>query len=130
MSERGLQMDPVLARLSAVKDLNAAIHARLLAETEGLGYDVGRTLLQPPTDAIYRLDRDPYSGDETLVGEWRDDRGMKRGELLFHADGSFMVEQDIAQAHPSRSDRFVEAVCAWGRDGEIKCEARLLPMPG
>lgn len=116
-------------RLAEVEALATRIHGRLLEEVQRLGIDDERAVLQVPADAVYRLDRDPYSGEQTLVGEWRDGRGIKHGELLFHADGSFMVEQDIGQVHPSRPNRFIEAVSAWGRGEDIKSEARLLPMP-
>ena len=98
-------------------------------EVEKLGFDSLDVTLQAADEAVYRLDRDPSDGSHSLVGEWRDERGMKLGELLFHADGSFFVEQDVARPHPSRQQWFVEAVNAWGRAGEVKAEARLLPMP-
>ncbi len=122
-------LDRVNSRLHNIETLAARIHECLHAEVVKLGLDSDRVTLRPPVSASYRLERDPYSGEESLIGEWRDERGMKQGELLFHADGAFMVEQDIGQVHPSRPNRFIEAVTAWGRGDEIKSEARLLPMP-
>ena len=78
--------------------------------------------------ANYALSRDPASGGETLVGTWRDNNGMKQGEILFHADGSFFAEYDVICDHPKDSRWFVEAVTAWGRDSDIRSEARLLPV--
>lgn len=116
-------------RYAELAEFAAEIVHRLTDEVEKLGIDPETVRLQPPDAAIYRLDRDPSDGSYSLVGEWRDDRGLKLGELSFHADGSFFVEQDVAIPHPRRPRWFVEAVNAWGRDGQIKSEARLLPMP-
>jgi hypothetical protein len=62
------------------------------------------------------------------VGEWRDRKGQKQGNLVFHADGSFFVEYDVVRAHPRDARWFVEAVNAWGQGTDIRAEARLLPM--
>lgn len=105
------------------------IARRLREEVEKLGFGPSEVSLPTPEEAVFRLDRDPSDGSQSLVGEWRDDRGIKQGELLFHADGSFLVEQDVALPHPQRRQWFVEAVSAWGKAGQIKAEARLLPMP-
>lgn len=78
--------------------------------------------------ADYRLSRDPASGEDSLVGVWRDPKGQKQGEILFHADGSFFAEYDVIREHPRKKIWFVEAVTAWGRDENIKAEPRLLPM--
>ncbi len=121
--------DEARTRYTEVAALAGKILASLHAEVEKLGFDPADIALQAADEALYRLDRDPSDGSHSLVGEWRDERGMKLGELLFHADGSFFVEQDVARPHPSSRQWFVEAVNAWGRAGEVKAEARLLPMP-
>ncbi|MEZ5588893.1 MAG: hypothetical protein R3E46_17645 [Sedimenticolaceae bacterium] len=119
--------DEVCARYAGIAELASAI-ARLAGRSRNL-VDAREVALQEPEDAMYRLERDPYSGTESLVGEWRDECGMKRGELKFHADGTFFVEQDVTRVHPRRAHWFVEGVTAWGRDHEIRSEATLLPMP-
>lgn len=121
--------DPVGERYAEVATIVSQIAGRLAEEIERLGFDASDVTLPTPDEAIYRLDRDPSDGSQSLVGVWRDERGMKQGELLFHADGTFFVEQDVALPHPSRRQWFVEAVNAWGKAGQIKAEARLLPMP-
>lgn len=121
--------DEVCARYAGIAELASAIARHLQDEVEKLGFDAREVALQEPEDAMYRLERDPYSGTESLVGEWRDECGMKRGELKFHADGTFFVEQDVTRVHPRRAHWFVEGVTAWGRDHEIRSEATLLPMP-
>ena len=116
-------------RLHAVEAFAGEILARLGEEVARLGFDPSEVVLQPAEAAVDRLEKDPASGQYSLVGDWLDKRGGKRGCLLFHADGSFFVEQDIVRPHPSRKRWFVEAVNAWGRSGNIKAEARLLPVP-
>lgn len=124
-----LKDEPVEARYAQMAPLAAEVVRRLHDVIEKLGFDTQVQALLTPDEAIYRLERDPANGEYSLIGDWRDPQGIKVGELLFHADGSFYVEQDVAQPHPSRARWFVEAVNAWGRDGQVKAEARLLPLP-
>lgn len=121
--------DAVQAHLVRLSALMIEIGQRLHAEVDKLGFEPGSVALRSAEDASWRLSRDPYSGDESLLGEWRDAKGHLLGELKFHADGSFYVEQDVLAPHPRRRAWFVEAVSAWGRAGLIKGEARLLPLP-
>lgn len=121
--------DQVSGRYAQIAAFAGQIARCLHDEIEKLGFEPASVSLHSPDDAVYRLERDPSNGEHSLVGEWRDERGIKFGELLFHADGSFFVEHDVAQPHPVKARWFVEAVNAWGRDGQIKAEARLLPMP-
>lgn len=78
--------------------------------------------------AEYSLSQDPASGQDSLIGIWRDPKGHKQGEILFHADGSFYAEYDVISAHPKKKQWFVEAVTAWGREDIVKAEPRLLPL--
>lgn len=86
--------------------------------------------------AEYSLSRDPASGKDSLVGIWRDAKGHKQGEILFHADGSFFAEYDVIRQHPAKPKWFVEGVAVWGRIGNkserrtdnIKSELKLLPL--
>ena len=119
----------VARRFSQIEALADTIVSRLAEEVVRLGFDPAEVILRPPSVAHYQLERDPSNGELGLVGDWLDASGMKVGSLLFHADGSFFVEQDIVRPHPNKKRWFVEAVNAWGRDGDIKAEARLLPMP-
>lgn len=116
-------------RYTELADLAAEIGCRLRDEVEKLGFDAEAVSLLAPDAASYRLERDPSDGSHSLAGQWRDQRGNLCGRLLFHADGSFFVEQDVVRPHPRQPRWFVEAVSAWGRDGQIKSEARLLPIP-
>ncbi len=121
--------ESIAVRFYKIEQLADRIFDLLQREVMRLGFANGDVALLRPQDATYRLERDPATSEYSLVGDWLSVQGMKLGTLLFHADGSFFVEQDVVRPHPRRSGWFVEAVNAWGRDEEIKAEARLLPMP-
>lgn len=116
-------------RFERIAGLAGEILARLQEEVARIGFVPAEVVLHPVEQAVFRLERDPYTGNSSLVGDWIDTGGGKRGTLLFHADGSFFVEQDVVRLHPTRPGWFVEAVNAWGRDADIRVEARLLPVP-
>jgi hypothetical protein len=123
-------MDEAVAeRYLKIKPHAEEIVKRLGDEVDKLGFDSKEITIMDPQKAEYRLERDPSNGDYSLVGDWRDERGMKIGTLLFHPDGSFYVEHDVVKPHPTKMRWFVEAVNAWGKDSEIKAEVRLLPQP-
>ena len=119
----------VLLRYFKVRHLANAIVRQLRAEVIKLGFESDGPKIAQASNARYRLEKDPYSNEESLVGEWFDEKNKKLGNLLFHADGSFFVEHDVVLPHPCKPRWFVEAVNAWGRDYQIKAEARLLPFP-
>lgn len=79
-------------------------------------------------DATYELATDPLTQRQALQGVWYVDKHLKKGELIFQIDGSFYAEYDVVQPHPQDQRWFVEAMTAWGRDGNIKTDARLLSM--
>ena len=122
--------DPAVAnRYAEIKSLAESIGQRFEQEVMKLGFEAQEVELMSPAEAHYYLEFDPGSGTSSLKGDWIDNHGMKQGSLVFHADGSFFVEQDVVKAHPKKKNWFVEAVNAWGRDSDIRAEARLLPMP-
>lgn len=116
-------------RYAEIQTLAEHIGQRFEEEVIKLGFDEQTVKLMSPAEARYYLEFDPGSCTSSLKGDWIDNRGMKQGSLVFHADGSFFVEQDVVKAHPKKKNWFVEAVNAWGRDSDIRAEARLLPMP-
>jgi len=121
--------DSVAGYFAKIADLAGEILCMLRGEVARLGFDASEVVLAPAEEAVYRLEKDPCIGRFSLVGDWIDSRGVKRGSLLFHADGSFFVEQDIVRVHPTKPGWFVEAVNAWGKAADIRVEARLLPVP-
>jgi len=113
-------------RLLELRGRAEKVCERLKSEVETVGLEV--CLINPLVEeADYSLSRDPASGKDSLVGTWRDGFGHKRGEMVFHADGSFFAEYDVICPHPKDSRWFVEAVTAWGKDSLIRSELRLLP---
>jgi len=120
--------EATLQRWQAIEKLAQQIMQQLGEEVTKLGFD-DSVELQAADNAKFHLSQDPASGSFSLVGQWHNSGGHLQGNLLFHADGSFFVEQDIALPHPKKKRWFVEAVNAWGKGDEIKAEARLLPMP-
>jgi hypothetical protein len=121
-------MGAALARFEQVSTLAHAICRALADELVKLGFAPGSVPIADPGSASYRLDRDPASGLDSLVGEWRDTRGQRQGGLVFHADGTFFVEHDVIRPHPRDPRWFVEAVNAWGLGQDIRSEPRLLPV--
>jgi len=116
-------------RYAEVAELAERVIQCCQREVDHLGLAERAVLLNKASQASYCLERDPASGDYSLVGAWVNEKGLKLGSLVFHADGSFFVEHDVVQPHPARKQWFVEAVNAWGRDNEIRAELRLLRMP-
>ena len=119
-------VDRLSQRIAETSPLAYAICRAMQEEVLRLG--LGDVHVGDPASAVYRLSKDPASGQDSLLGEWRDQRGQKQGELIFHADGSFYAEYDVIRTHPRNGSVFVEAVNAWGRGRDIKVEPRLMPM--
>lgn len=109
---------PVLA------EIWQALHNQLLragfAELAGQGNELG----------LRELRRDPFDGSEALYSEWRGLDGRRLGTALIRADGNLYAELDVVKPHPTDPRWFVEGVTAWGRQGAIKTELKLLPALG
>jgi hypothetical protein len=113
-------------RLQQARPIAEDICNALSGEVIKMG--LARNCVDPdPNRAEYSLNRDPGSGEDALIGIWRDAKGQKQGEILFHVDGSYYAEYDVICEHPKKPDWFIEAVIAWGRDNVIKSEPKLLP---
>ena len=95
-----------------------------------LGFSVQTPLHLPEFDAAdFRLIIDPLTQDPNLAGYWYNDKKQRIGQIQFNSDGSFYAEYDVVQPHPSKKQFFVEAINAWGREDNIKTEAKLLELP-
>ena len=121
-------MSQLQRRVDELLPLAEAICRALREGVRRLGFADEAIAIPGPDAASYRFDRDPASGTDSLVGEWRDAEGQRLGMLLFHADGTFFAEHDVIKLHPANPRWFVEAVNAWGRDREVRAEPRLMPM--
>ena len=121
-------MSKLQQQFHAFQPVAEALCGALGSEVQKLGFPQGSVTINGPERAVYQLVRDPAAGADTLLGEWRDAQGQRIGMLVLHADGSFFAEHDVVRAHPQDRRLFVEAVHAWGRDGRISAEPRLMPM--
>ncbi len=93
-----------------------------------IGFADGEIEALPEFDtAQFSLIKDPYTMVENLTGFWYDARQQRIGNIQFLSDGSFYAEFDVVKPHPTKNQWFVEAINAWGKPGQIKTEAKLLP---
>ena len=122
-----MRMDALQQRIADCLPLATAICRALRDQAAKLGFDADALPAADVATAVYRLEQDRASGSNSLVGEWKDRHGYRIGMLLFHGDGSFFAEHDIVKPHPDDSKLFVEAVEAWGRGDDIRCEPRVMP---
>lgn len=107
------------------------ICAELNRQILKLGFPAEKATVTLGDNIQYRLERDPASGLDSLVGMWMHPSShYKLGTLLFHGDGSFFAEYDVLQPHPTKSKWFVEAVSVWGNADTIKGDPKLLPALG
>ncbi|WP_455212475.1 hypothetical protein [Kaarinaea lacus] len=114
-------------RWEQVRLMGELICNALADEVKKIGLTEKAVATAPWQRARFELQRDPASGESSLVGTWRDSRGQRVGSIIFHCDGSFFAEYDVVAPHPHDQRWFIEAVNAWGREDIIKAELRLLP---
>ena len=114
-------------RWEQVRDMGESICSALADEVKKIGLAEKAIATAPWQRARFELQRDPASGESSLVGTWRDASGQRGGSIIFHCDGSFFAEYDVVEPHPHDRRWFIEAVNAWGREDIIKAELRLLP---
>lgn len=124
------ELHSIELRVEAARATAEAICDVLEQETRKLGFASGQVPMPVFESARFSLQRDTASGRDSLQCDWYDDRGVRNGHILFHADGSFWAEYDVVRLHPGDTRWFVESVTAWGRDDRIKAEPRLLPVVG
>lgn len=70
---------------------------------------------------------DPGNQLPGYQGVWRNVRNDRCGEIVFNSDNSFYAEYDLFCPHPRDARWFVEMVTAWGRAGDLRSEAKLIP---
>ena len=66
-------------RLQQLMPLVVAVCRRLRDEVHRTGFEPGEINIGGPRGAQFWLDKDPASGESSLMGEWRDDTGAKMG---------------------------------------------------
>jgi len=70
---------------------------------------------------------DPGNQLPGYQGVWRNARNNRCGEITFNSDTSFYAEYDLFCPHPRDARWCVEMVTAWGRAGDLRSEAKLIP---
>ena len=123
-------MSDVQQHIDAHRAFGQAICKRIAENIAKLGFSLQAKIELPSFDAAqFSLVTDPYTQNQDLIGFWYGNDNRRIGQIQFHNDGSFYAEYDIVQPHPSKRHFFVEAINAWGRQDNIKTEAKLLDMP-
>ncbi len=69
--------DTLLQRIAQAAPLAHAICRAMQDEIMKLG--LWNVQVDDPANAVYRLSMDPASGEDSLMGEWRDPGGQKQG---------------------------------------------------
>lgn len=107
-----------------------AVCQRIAENIVKLGFPLQTRLNLPDFDAArFNLVIDPFTQNQDLIGYWYNADQQRIGQIQFHDDGSFYAEYDVVQPHPTKKHWFVEAINAWGRQDNIKTEAKLLDIP-
>lgn len=112
--------------ISRYQPLGEQVCRALIDEALKIGFDQSQLPTLSWTSLQFTIVKDPADGAECLSGSWLNEAGYKTGTFQLNGDGSFFAEHDIVLPHPSDKRWFVEAVTAWGRDGKIITEPRLL----
>jgi hypothetical protein len=116
--------------IEAKRVFGKAVCQRIAENIVKLGFPLQTQLNLPDFDAAqFSLITDPFTQSQDLVGYWYNAGKQRVGQIKFHGDGSFYAEYDVVQPHPSKKRWFVEAINAWGRQDNIKTEAKLLDIP-
>jgi len=87
--------------------------------------------IKPPqfNEAEFSIVTDPYTQSRDLVGFWYDHNKQRIGQIKFNCEDGFYAEFDVVQPHPRKKGFFVEAINAWGKQDDIRAEAKLLELP-
>ena len=117
--------------IEAKRAFGTAVCRRIIEAIAKLGFPLQTRIHLPDfDDAEFCLVTDPFTQNQDLVGYWYSAGKQQRiGQIKFHGDGSFYAEYDIIQPHPRNKSCFVEAINAWGKEDNIKTEAKLLDLP-
>ncbi|WNB76897.1 hypothetical protein [Methylomonas koyamae] len=122
--------DELQQHLEAKRGFGKAVCQRMTENIVKLGFPLQTDLSLPDFDAaVFSLVTDPFTQSRDLVGYWYSAGKQRIGQIKFHGDGSFYAEYDVVKPHPSNKRWFVEAINAWGRQDDIKTEAKLLDTP-
>ena len=79
--------DNLQKRWEEVRSLGESICLVLSDEVKKIGLIEKARTTAPWQRASFELQRDPASGQSSLIGTWKDARGQKVGSIIFHCDG-------------------------------------------
>ncbi|MGR8929841.1 MAG: hypothetical protein ACU836_04305 [Gammaproteobacteria bacterium] len=117
-------------QIAAKRAFGKAVCQRISENIAKLGFQLQTDITLPKFEAAeFSLVVDPFTQSEDLVGYWYNAGKQRIGQIKFHGDGSFYAEYDVVKPHPSKKQFFVEAINAWGKQDNIKTEAKLLDVP-
>ena len=120
----------ITRQIEVKREFGQAVCESISQYISKLGFPAGVELKRPAFDAAeFSLITDPYTQSRDLVGYWYDANKQRIGQIKFNCEGGFYAEFDVVQPHPSKKQWFVEAINAWGKQDNIKVEAKLLDIP-
>lgn len=118
------------AFVDARRGFGTAVCQRIIETIARLGFPLQTAIDLPNYDsAEFALVTDPYSKSRDLVGYWYSPGRQRIGQIQFHGDDSCYAEFDVVRPHPKKQQCFVEAINAWGKQDNIKAEAKFLDVP-
>lgn len=116
--------------IEAKRAFGTDICQRIIEAIAKLGFSLQTRIELPNFDAAeFSLVTDPFTQSRDLLACWYSVGRQRIGQIRFHGDGSFFAEYDVLLPHPGKTQVFIEAINAWGRQGAIKTETKLLEMP-
>jgi hypothetical protein len=116
--------------IQAKRIFGKTVCERIIENIAKLGFPLQTNICLPDFDAAqFSLVTDPFTQSVDLVGYWYNKHQQRIGQIKFHGDDSFYAEYDVVQPHPRKQQFFVEAINAWGKQDNIKTEAKLLEIP-
>lgn len=118
------------AFVDARRGFGTTVCRRIIETMIRLGFPLQTDIDLPDYDAAeFALVTDPYSQSQDLVGYWYSTGRQRIGQIQFRGDDSCYAEFDVVRPHPKKQQCFVEAINVWGKEGNIKAEAKFLDLP-
>ncbi len=118
---------PLEQAIQSHQEMGQNICRAMLESIVKIGFSVADIASVPDfSKAEFSLVKDPYTASENLKGIWYDQHKQRIGNIQFLSDGSFYAEYDVVKPHPRKKQWFVEGVNAWGKEGKISAEPKLI----
>lgn len=85
-----MQSKELKNRLGSLRPLGEQVCASLCNELHKIGLDESKIPDIKFDAASFDLQKDVYSGEKSLRGDWFTERKARLGSIVFHSDGSFL----------------------------------------